>query len=161
WFVAGTPDTATEEARSEAEQALHLQPDLPEGHFAMGVYYYWGQRDYSHAVDEFEIARAGLPAEAVQLTGAVMRRQWRFDDAIAYQREALRLDPRWLDLFTELAVSLLFTRRYAEADGLLERALTIAPDFSEAIAMKALLHEAWKGEGDMARRVLDEARARV
>jgi TolB-like protein/Tfp pilus assembly protein PilF len=159
WFVAGTADSAPEEARSEAEQALHLQPDLPEGHFAMGAYYYWGRRDYSHAVAEFEMARAGLPAEAVSLLGAIMRRQGRFDDAIRYQREALRLDPRALNLFTELGNSLLFTRRYEEADRLLERALTIAPDFSEAIAMKALLHELWKGDSELARRVVSEARA--
>ncbi len=87
-----------------------------------------------------------------------MRRQGRFDDAIRHQQEGLRLDPRSPGRFTELGISLLFSRKYDEADRVLERALTIAPDFAGASAMKALLHEAWKGEPDLARSVLRKAR---
>src|SRR5262249_39446297 len=74
WFVAGTPDGAAEGAREEAEQSLRLQPDLPEGHLALGYYYYWRHRDYDRALKELEIARPGVPAEAIILMSAVLRR---------------------------------------------------------------------------------------
>src|SRR5262249_21016310 len=44
-FVAGTPNSVAEEAREEAEKALKLQPDLPEAHLAMGIYFYGVRRD--------------------------------------------------------------------------------------------------------------------
>src|SRR5438309_7764034 len=50
-----------EKARSNAEEALRLQPDLPEAHLALGFSYYYGDRDYQRALAEFEIAKRGLP----------------------------------------------------------------------------------------------------
>src|SRR6476646_1752942 len=35
-----------EKARRNADEALRLQPDLPEGHLALGFSYYYGDRDY-------------------------------------------------------------------------------------------------------------------
>ena len=35
-----------EKARLHADEALRLQPDLPEGHLALGFSYYYGDRDY-------------------------------------------------------------------------------------------------------------------
>jgi serine/threonine-protein kinase len=161
WFVAGTPDRVAEEAREEAEQSLRLQPDLPDGHLALGLYHYHGRRDYDRALEEFEIARSGLPAEAIVYIGWVARRQGKFEEAIRNQQEALRLDPRSPGRPYELAFSFLSTRRYEEADRLLDRALAIAPDFILASIVKAVVHEAWKGEADLAKDVLRALRGRL
>jgi eukaryotic-like serine/threonine-protein kinase len=161
WFVAGTPDSVAEEAKEESEHALRLRPDLPEAHLAMGAYYYWGWRDYEAALPEFEIARRGLPAEAINLIGAVRRRQGRFDEAIRDQQEAAQLDPRSPGQLLEVAISLLLTRRYEEADSAMDHALTIAPDFAGASMLKAVIHEAWKEESDLARAVLRQTRGRL
>src|SRR5262249_45434114 len=64
WFVRDTPEGVTEEAKTEAERSLRLQPDLPEGHLALGLYHYWGRYDYEQALKEFETARPGVPGEA-------------------------------------------------------------------------------------------------
>jgi tetratricopeptide (TPR) repeat protein len=61
----------------------------------------------------------------------------------------------------ELAVNLIYTRRYEESDRVLDRALTIAPDLLVASVFKALLHQAWKGETDLARAVLRDSRGRL
>ena len=53
-----------ERARLNANEALRLQPDLPEGHLALGYSYYYGDRDYGRALTEFEIAKRDLPNEA-------------------------------------------------------------------------------------------------
>ncbi len=52
-----------EKARTAANEALRLQPDLPEAHLALGFSYYYGDRDYERALAEFEIAKRGLPNE--------------------------------------------------------------------------------------------------
>src|SRR5438046_5518922 len=39
-----------EKARLNAEESLRLQPNLPEGHLALGFSYYYGDRDYERAL---------------------------------------------------------------------------------------------------------------
>src|SRR5205823_3189658 len=53
-----------EKARTLAERALQLQPDLPEAHLALGFSYYYGDNNFDAALREFEIARGGLPNES-------------------------------------------------------------------------------------------------
>ena len=42
-------------ARTAADQALELQPELPEAHLALGSYYYYCYKDYDRALEEFAI----------------------------------------------------------------------------------------------------------
>src|SRR5437667_11119291 len=65
-----------EKARALAQQALQLQPDLPEAHLAMGFSLYYGDNDFAAALKEFEIAQRGLPneAECYLALGAIQRR---------------------------------------------------------------------------------------
>ena len=66
-----------DKARTLAERALQLQPDLPEAHLALGFSYYYGDNNYDAALREFEIAQRGLPneSEVYLAIGAIQRRQ--------------------------------------------------------------------------------------
>src|SRR4029450_6890337 len=66
-----------EKARRNADEALRLQPDLPEGHLALGFSCYYGDRDSDRGLAEFEIAKRDLPneAQAYMAIGAIQRRQ--------------------------------------------------------------------------------------
>lgn len=66
WFVAGTPRSVVDDARHETDEALRLDPNLPQSHLAMGYLHYWGERDYEAALRDFELARAGAAAEALE-----------------------------------------------------------------------------------------------
>src|SRR5713226_9400402 len=85
-----------EKARLNADEALRLQPDLPEGHLALGFSYYYGDRDYERALAEFEIAKRGLPneAQAYMAIGAIQRRQGRWVESTANLEKAAELDPK-------------------------------------------------------------------
>src|SRR5882762_8939310 len=74
-----------EKARLNAEEALRLQPDLPEAHLALGFSYYYGDRDYERALAEFDIARRGLPNESQPYLaiGAIQRRQGKWAESNA------------------------------------------------------------------------------
>ena len=85
-----------EKARTAANEALRLQPDLPEAHLALGFSYYYGDRDYERALAEFEIAKRGLPneAQAYMAIGAIQRRQGRWVESTANLEKAAELDPK-------------------------------------------------------------------
>ena len=82
-------------AQAAAERALALQPNLPEGHLAMGYYHYWGHRDYDRALAEFAITARSQPnnADVIEAVGYVQRRQAKWQDALASLKRGAELDP--------------------------------------------------------------------
>src|ERR671919_549585 len=85
-----------EKARTLAERALQLQPDLPEAHLALGFSYYYGDNNYDAALREFEIAQRGLPneSEAYLAIGAIQRRQAKWKESTASLEKAASLNPK-------------------------------------------------------------------
>src|SRR6266481_1794468 len=79
-----------EKARAAAETAIRLQPDLPEGHLALGFYHYYCERDYQAALQEFAIAKLSLPnsAEVYMAIGAIERRQGKWKESTANMERA-------------------------------------------------------------------------
>jgi TolB-like protein len=59
-----------QKARTAANEALRLQPDLPESHLALGYVNYYVDRDYDRALNEFAVARRGRPNDAGVFRGA-------------------------------------------------------------------------------------------
>jgi TolB-like protein len=156
----GTRDEA-EAGGEEAKQSLRLQPDLPEGHLALGYYHYWGHLDYRPALQEFEVARQAMPDEATTAISYVFKRQGRFDESLRALETVARLDPRSTYVLVSLADVLSFLRRYEEAESKVDRALGIAPDMDRALVFKAMIRAAWKGETEPSKEVLQQLRRKI
>src|SRR5213595_2746330 len=107
-----------EKARRNADEALRLQPDLPEGHLALGFSYYYGDRDYERALAEFEIAKRGLPneSEAYFAIGAIQRRQGRWVESTENLEKAAQLDPKNSSVLLNLGYNYMATRNFEAAD---------------------------------------------
>src|SRR5881398_1161882 len=107
-----------EKARLNAEEALRLQPDLPEAHLALGFSYYYGDRDYERALSEFETARRGLPNEsqAHAAIGAIQRRQGKWAESTADLEKAAALDPKNISVLVNLCFSYIAQRNFERAD---------------------------------------------
>jgi TolB-like protein/Tfp pilus assembly protein PilF len=139
WYGVDNSSAVVDDARANAEQALALQPDLPEAHLAMGYVHYWCHRDYAAALHEYGIARAALPndAEVLAAIGYVHRRQGIADRGVPELQQAMVLDPRDSTLPREVANSYTALRRYAEAEAAYARSLAIFPDDIEAQEQRA------------------------
>src|SRR5262249_1888232 len=141
-----------DKARFNADEALRLQPNLPEGHLALGFSYYYGDRDYDRALTEFEIAKRDLPneAEAYMAIGAIQRRQGKWAESNANFEKAAMLDPKNTDILTNLASSYIAQRNFEAADKILDRVRVAAPQSSGACGLKGLLGIHWKGDLSLA-----------
>jgi serine/threonine-protein kinase len=126
-------------ARAAADRALELDPDLPQGHLALGYYYYHGFRAYDQAQEEMAVAEQGLPgaAELFAARGFIYRRQGKWEEAIANIQRAAELDPRNATRFVELGFTHSFLRRYDEAERYYDRALAVEPEFEDAVYYRA------------------------
>jgi TolB-like protein/Flp pilus assembly protein TadD len=152
-----------EKARTAAIEALRLQPDLPEAHLALGFSYYYGDRDYEHALAEFEIARRGLPneAQAYMAIGAIQRRQGRWVESTANLEKAAALDPKNGSVLLNLAYNYMATRSFEAADKTFDRGIEVAPESFGSRALKGELAIRWKGDISVAEKELASVPPRI
>lgn len=110
--------------------ALRLQPELPEVHLAYAFHLYRIYRDYEQARVQLTIARRGLPndAEAIVLQALIDRREGNFQKAIQDFNEALTRDPHNTFSMEELAFTLHDTRQFRAAEQVYDRLIGLEPD---------------------------------
>ena len=146
-YLTGPDHTPARLALADAaiKAAQRLRPDAGETHLALAEHLYCGFLAYDEARQELEIARVSLPNEPLifELAGFIDRRQGRWDASTWNLAHALDLDPRDTYILQQLAVSYQLLRRYADAAGLLDRALKIRPgDMSLRVARAGIdLHQ--------------------
>jgi TolB-like protein/Flp pilus assembly protein TadD len=152
-----------EKARTAANEALRLQPDLPEAHLALGFSYYYGDRDYERALAEFEIAKRGLPneAQAYMAIGAIQRRQGRWVESTANLEKAAELDPKNSSVLVNLGYNYMATRNFEAADKIFDRGIEAAPQSFGSGALKSELAIRWKGDLSVAEKELASVPAGV
>ncbi|HET7599430.1 MAG TPA: hypothetical protein VFK09_04025, partial [Gemmatimonadales bacterium] len=119
-----------EAVRQSVERAFALAPDFPEVRIARGYYFYWGRRDYSAALQEFERARqnGGDAAQLLNAIGLVQRRQGRWDEALASLREAARREPRVRAYANDLGETACLMRLYDECARIAAGMIQLTPD---------------------------------
>ncbi|MEP6604175.1 MAG: tetratricopeptide repeat protein [Spartobacteria bacterium] len=141
-------ETRKVRARSLADQALKLQPDLPEAHLALGYCFYYGDLDYDRALTEFKIAQSGLPnnAEVYLSIGAIERRQGKWEESTAHFAKAVSLNPKDPWVLQNLGINYAAMRNYEAADKTYARGLELAPESMGLHAMKAQLAIDWKAD---------------
>jgi TolB-like protein/Tfp pilus assembly protein PilF len=143
-------DALREEARTAAETAMTLRPNLGEAILAKGYFHYACLKDYDTAVLYFERARQFLPnsSRIPELLAFVTRRRGQWDQSEIYFNEAEPLDPRNVSLLTQHAQSYGARRQFPEALRKLDQILDIIPDDLDILVQKASYAQA---EGDLPR----------
>jgi TolB-like protein/Tfp pilus assembly protein PilF len=135
-------------ARSEAEIALRLQPNLAEAHFALGQCIYWMDQDYERALEQFEIASRLSPSngDTGRLIAAIKRRQGKWQEALeAYERVA-NIDPQNPNTIREVLFTNTAMRRWPEAARWAERMRVMAPASLVAKMQSGYVDFWWKGD---------------
>ncbi len=136
WFGGGGVDVKqlTAQARSDAEHALQLAPDLPASQVAIGYSDYYGRGDYAGALKAFAAVLVLRPndIDALAAKAYVERRQGHFDAAIEALHQAVAYDPRNSRLAFVLGDVYSDVSRYTDAENWYGRALALDPDNGSA-----------------------------
>jgi TolB-like protein/Tfp pilus assembly protein PilF len=150
-----------EKARTLAQQALQLQPDLPEAHLAMGFSLYYGDNEFEAALKEFEIAQRGLPneAEGYLALGAIQRRLGKWPESTANLERAASLNPKDSWVLQNLALSYQTLRDFDAANKTIDRALKVNPDNLGLWEVKSKLAIAEKGDLSVAERAFQAVKS--
>jgi tetratricopeptide (TPR) repeat protein len=149
-YANSTPNPETaRRARTAAERAVAINPQLAAGHRALGQYYLYIEADPARAAPEVESAVNAAPGDggAISLRAVVARSLGRFEEALGYARQAYALDPRSGNRAGSLAYVLHWLRRPAEARPIAERALALTPANPTAVERLVMIA---LSEGDLA-----------
>jgi TolB-like protein/Tfp pilus assembly protein PilF len=156
WFVSPLSATELEEVKSIIDRALALAPNSPEAHFALGLFFYWGHRQYEMALAEFHRTLELQPNNALarDFCGSVYRRRGEWERSLAAFQRAQQLDPRNAAIPTDIEGVYAALRQWKDAERAGLRALAIDPHHMPA-ALILLTTRLSAGAVDSARRAFD------
>ena len=140
-------ETWKQKAYAEALESLRLQPNLGEGHLALGLYHYYMEGDYDAALHELALAAEALPndGDVGLYTAAVLRRSGHLTEALAAYQHAEQIDPRnSITLYdsSQTYVGLRDWRKGAEG---MDRVLALFPESFNVKIQRAYVEFYWKG----------------
>jgi TolB-like protein/cytochrome c-type biogenesis protein CcmH/NrfG len=140
WLTNPISQSELMETGRLARQALTLAPDLAEAHVALGLFHYYGFREYDLALAEFQRALELQPNNSLALSfiAFVHRRQGKWNRTLDELKRSIELDPRNPYILGGLAETNIFLRRWKEAEEFARRGLTIDPHESTCMAMLLL-----------------------
>jgi TolB-like protein/Flp pilus assembly protein TadD len=149
WFIESFTEAELAEVKEMADHALVLAPDLAEAHVALGIFYYYGHREYNQALSEFQRATQLQPnnAPAIEYSGYVHRRQGQWARCLEELNKALEIDPRSADVAGNLGQTYGLLRMWKDAERVARHAVSIDP--YDVIGMRALLLTILNGKGDV------------
>src|SRR5436190_5501466 len=127
-YYEPTEDWETK-ARTEAQIALRLQPNLAEAHFALGQCIYWMDQDYDRALEQFNIAARLSPSngDIGRLIAAIKRRQGKWEESLEEYQRVAKLDPQNPNTVRELIYTNTAMRRWPETARWVEQLRALAP----------------------------------
>jgi serine/threonine protein kinase/predicted Zn-dependent protease len=157
WDVSPLTTAELEEVKSLIDRALAVAPNSPEAHSALGLFFYWGHRQYEAALTEFNRTLELQPNSALarQYCAWVYRRRGEWERSLADFQRAEELDPRDVQIPQNIGATYLTLRLWKDAERAELRALAIDPH--NAWAAVYLLISRLNATGDVgsARRALD------
>jgi eukaryotic-like serine/threonine-protein kinase len=143
-----TPELAVQ-ARDAANRAQALGPDRPEGQLALGDFYRYVPVDLRQALAAYEAGLKLASTNVELLVGAALAEQslGRWEASLQHLMRAAALDPRSANTARRTVRTLLYLRRYPEAQAAAERGLALAPTNLNMIEQRAIVPLA---QGDLA-----------
>jgi TolB-like protein/Flp pilus assembly protein TadD len=157
WWVSPLAPAELEEVKSLIDRTLALGPNSPEAHLALGLFFYFGHRQYENALTEFNRTLELQPNNALARAHCayVYRRRGDWERSLADSQRAQEVDPRDALNPTNIRVTYMLLRQWKDAERAELRALAIDPH--NALAALWLLLSRLNSTGDVgsARRAVD------
>ena len=148
---------------SEALDSLRLQPNLGEGHLALGLYQYYTENNYDAALSEMKLAAEALPndGDVGLYTAAVLRRRGDLKQALAAYQHAEQIDPRNPVMLYDSSQTYFGLRDWRTAAERMDRVLALFPDSFNVKIQRAYVEFLWKGSTAPIKAVLESLCRRI
>src|SRR6184192_3497125 len=136
-----------QKADTEALESLRLQPNLGEGHLALGLHHYYIEGDYDAALRELKLAAEVLPndGDVGLYIAAIQRRRGDLTQALAAYQHAEQIDPRNSVMLYDASQTYFGLRDWQTAAERMDRVLALSPDSFNVKVQRGYVEFFWKG----------------
>jgi TolB-like protein/Flp pilus assembly protein TadD len=147
-FYDHTPDRR-KQAEAAVNRAMQLRPDTPEPRLALAHHLMVVDADYERARTQIAIAQQFAPNNALAfvMLAQLGEKEGRWDDAPKSLEKAVELDPRNLDILTQLEKTYSLMRRYQDCKRVWARIFELAPDNQNLRLLSCM--SLWGEKGDL------------
>jgi TolB-like protein/Tfp pilus assembly protein PilF len=159
WFYWDHSEDILRNGKQAIDKAFEIDPDLPDAHIALGLYYYHGYLKYPEALKEFELVLKDQPknSEAILYSAAVHRRAGDRDMAKSGFEKAVELNPGRSQTADDAGATFEFLRDYSKAEEFYNMSIMIHPDLGYPYADLSRMFLRWEGDTSRAREILGNA----
>ena len=126
------PTKTFPEVRRNLDEALKLEPDLPDAHAALGVVYLFLDWNWAEAERELRFAISRDPNVNRNGLSFCLAAQGRLDEALASMQRGQELDPLAAARWFELAICYNARGNYDQAAAAAKKAVELNPNFIPA-----------------------------
>ena len=139
------------------EAARRLAPQAGETYLAEALFFYWGNRDYDHALHSLQEAARLLPnnVDVLRYSAWIERRLGRWQDCIRHEEKAADLAPRDWHPRDDLIQSYELVRDYPAALRIAARAISEFPQKADYFRTQKAGMELYAGDLKSARATLN------
>lgn len=164
WFNRESSSyTFNSKAKAEVDTIEEMNIDKPCVHEALGNYTYRIERDYPHALSEYNKARHEDPNNSRVLLAVayVFRRLALFDSTMIYFNKALERNPKSVGTYYDMVETDLLRRNPDEALSTINKAIILEPENAKLYKEKAEIFIKLNVDLKEAKRILDSAKTLV
>jgi TolB-like protein/Flp pilus assembly protein TadD len=156
-------DSIKQAAYEAVQKALEIDPSLRDAGVRLAWYYYLCEDDANRAQEQLDKAYQDDPDQDYyySVSHIFLRALGRFGEAIEKKKVVVERQPTNVFGAYALAQTLLCVRGYDEAEELLDRVISMRPDFIDAYKRKVNLYLDWKGDIERVHEVIRESYSMV
>jgi TolB-like protein/Tfp pilus assembly protein PilF len=159
WEYKDHSEDILRNSKQAIEKAFEIDPNLPDAHLALGIYYYHGYLKYPEALKQFELVLKDQSknSEAILYSAAVHRRAGNWEMAKSDFEKAIELDPGRSEIADDVGGTFDVLRDYSKAEEFYNMSILLRPDWVEPYLNLSWMYLKWKGDMRKAREILGNA----
>src|SRR5664280_888681 len=159
WNYQDRREDILRKSKQEIEKAFEIDPDLPDAHLALGIYYYYAYLKYPDALKQFELVMKYQPknTDAIYWSAYVHRRAGNWEMAKPEFEKAVELNPGRSDIAYNAGETFELLRDYSKAEKFYNMSIMFHPELVYPYPDLSLMYLRWEGDMIKAREVLGNA----
>jgi serine/threonine-protein kinase len=159
WNYQEHSENTLRRSRQEIDKAFKIDPDLPDAHLALGIYYYYGYLNYPEALKQFELVLKYQPknTDVIYWSAYVHRRAGNWEMAKSEFEKAIELNPGRSDIAFNAGETFELLRDYSKAEEYYNMSIMLNPDLVYPYYSLSQMYLRWEGDMKKAREILGNA----
>jgi TolB-like protein len=159
WNYQDHSEDILRKSRQEIEKAFEIDPNLPDAHLALGIYYYYAYLKYPDALKQFELVLKDQPknTDVIYWSAYVHRRAGNWEMVRPEFEKAIELNPGRSDIAYNAGETFELLRDYSKAEEFYNMSIMFHPELVYPYLDLSRMYLRWEGDMRKAREVLGNA----